>query len=270
MSFVNRDTSTADVVLSSSASAVADKPTGKVIFDGRITTKPHTLKLGNSIGLELNAPENVVSNLNLRHTDNATAVVRFGTDYALSGGVARVTFPTYGSKPVDFDLDGTTQHIQGFTARTSGYYGSTSRILSSDGPGTLRVSQASDVEFDAYIATNVTIQMEGSATLTFAHATAFKAGSTLALSNGTVAVSSVTALNENVALKFLGGTISIPAGQTAQVGEAYYLDGDGELKQLPRGTYGPGVETIGAFFVPGSGSIRVRKGNGCGFILVFR
>ena len=270
MSFVNRDTATADVVMSSSASAVADKPTGKVVFDGRITTMPHALKLGNSIGLELNAPENVVSNLYLRHGDNATAVVKFGTDYALSNGVAMVTFPTYDSKPVDFDLCGTTQHIQGFAARYQSNRGSTSRILSSDGPGTLRISQASDVEFDAYVATNVTIQMDGSATLTFAHETAFKAGSTLVLSNGTVAVSNATALNEDVALKFLGGKISIPSGQTAQVGEAFYLDEHGQLKQLPRGTYGPGSEKIGEFFAPGSGSVHMRKGRGRMFVIIVK
>ena len=123
--------------------------------------------------------------------------------------------------------------------------------------------------FEGYVATNVTIQMEGAATLTFTNSTVFKAGSTLAVSNGTVAVSYATALNEDVTLKLLGGTISIPEGQTALVGEAYYLDGNGELKPLKKGTYGPGDSTIGSFFAPGSGSIRVRKGARCGFIISF-
>ena len=140
-------------------------------------------------------------------------------------------------------------------------------ISSSSGPGTLRISQPSDVVFEGYVATNVTIQMEGTATLTFSLATAFKAGSTLAVSNGTVAVSNATALNEDVTLKLMGGTISIPEGQTALVCEAYYLDGNGELKPLYRGTYGPGDSTIGSVFAPGSGSIRVRKGAGRGFII---
>lgn len=261
---------TADVGFYSTASSLADKPTGKVVFDGRITRVPRLAKLGNPIGLEFNAPENAITNLYLRHGDNATAVVKFGTDYALSNGVAMVTFPTYDSRPVDFDLCGTTQHIQGFAARSQSNRGSTSRILSSDGPGTLRISQASDVEFDAYVATNVTIQMDGSATLTFAHETAFKAGSTLVLSNGTVAVSNATALNEDVALKFLGGKISIPSGQTAQVGEAFYLDEHGQLKQLPRGTYGPGSEKIGEFFAPGSGSVHMRKGRGRMFVIIVK
>ena len=70
-----------------------------------------------------------------------------------------------------------------------------------------------------------------------------------------------------MSLKLMGGKISIPEGQTALVGETYYLDGNGELKPLMRGTYGPGDSKIGSFFAPGSGSIRVRKGEGMGFIL---
>ena len=112
--------------------------------------------------------------------------------------------------------------------------------------------------------------MEGSATLTFAHATAFEAGTTLVLSNGTVAVSSTTVLNEGVSLKFLGGKISIPSGQTAQVGEAYYLDENGKLKQLLRGTYGADSAKIGSFFAQGSGSVHVRKGQDRMFVIIVR
>ena len=270
MDFGTRNNSdTADVMLSSSASVAADMPTGKIVFDGRITRLPRRLVLNDAVGLELNASENVMTNLFLRHVDNATAVVSFGASYALSNGEALVSFPVYSSTPVDFDLNGTVQHILGFAPGRTGYIGYTSRISSSGEPGTLRISQPSDVVFEGYVATNVTIQMEGAATLTFTNSTAVKAGSTLAVSNGTVAVSYATALNEDVTLKLLGGTISIPEGQTALVGEAYYLDGNGELKPLKKGTYGPGDSTIGSFFAPGSGSIRVRKGARCGFIISF-
>ena len=257
-----------NLMMNSTAGAAADMPSGTVVFDGRISRLPRRLDLANPICLELNAANNAITNLYLRHgNDNATGVVRFGTSYALTDGQATVTFPQYPLRPVDFDLNGTVQHILGFAPGAGGQKGSTSRIISSEAPGTLRVSQASDVEFEGYVATNVTIQMEGTATLTFSHATAFKAGSTLAVSNGTVAVSSVSALNEDVSLKLLGGRISIPEGQTAQVGEAYYLDGNGELKPLLRGTYGPGDSKIGSFFAPGSGSIRVRKGPALGIIV---
>ena len=164
------------------------------------------------------------------------------------------------------------QHVKGFAAkgRSDSPGASGCRILSSGGPGTLRISQPSDVVFEGAVATNVTIQMEGAATLTFSHATAFKAGSTLAVSNGTVAVSSASALNEDVSLKLLGGKISIPSGQTALVGETFYLDANGDLKPLMRGTYGPGDSKIGSFFASGSGSIRVKKGPSLGFVLIYR
>ena len=68
-------------------------------------------------------------------------------------------------------------------------------------------------------------------------------------------------------LKLLGGAISVPDGQTAEVGEAFYLNGNGELVPLYKGTYGPGDGTIGSFFAPGSGSIRVRKGPARGFVI---
>ena len=271
MDFGRRNNSdTADVVLESSATAAADKPTGRVVFDGRIASLPRRLVLGNAVGLELNAVGNAITNLNLRHGDNATAVVSFGTSYALSNGQAMVTFPTYDQKIVDFDLNGTVQHIAGFSSRYQSYKGDTSRISSSDGPATLRVSQPYDVEFDGYVATNVTLQKEGAVALTFTHSAAFRAGSTLAVSNGTVAVSYASALNEDVTLKLMGGNLSIPSGQTAMVGEAYYLDGSGNLKQLHRGTYGPGDATVGAFFAPGSGSIRVMQGEDLGLILLVK
>ena len=245
-------------------------PTGTIAFDGRITRLPRRLELGNQIRLEFNAPENAITNLWLRNEDSATAVVSFGASYALSNGQALVTFPRYSSKPLDFDLNGTVQHIARFGTRASGNAPTTSRISSSGAPGVLRISQSSDVDFEGYVATNVTIQMEGTATLTFTHETAFNAGSTLAVSNGTVAVSNASALNADVTLKLLGGTISIPAGQTAQVGEAFYLDGNGKLILLRNGTYGPGDRTIGSFFAPGSGFIRVRKGVRNGFNISFK
>lgn len=267
----------ADVHLFSSSSAIATKPTGKVVFDGRITKLPLRLKLDNAVGLELNASENAITNLYLRHVDSlptgvASPIIRFGTSYALSNGLAMVTFPTWIAASVDFDLNGTLQHVKGFAAKgrsdSPGARGC--RILSSGGPGTLRISQPNDVVFEGSVETNVTIQMEGAATLTFSHETAFKAGSTLAVSNGTVAVSSASALNEDVSLKLMGGTISIPEGQTALVGETFYLDANGDLKPLPRGSYGPGDGKVGAFFASGSGSIRVKKGPGLGFVLIYR
>ena len=270
MDFGTRNNSdTANLILGSTAGKVADAPTGTIAFDGRITRLPRRLELGNPIRLELNASENTITNLYLRHGKNATAVVSFGDSYALSNGQAVVTFPNYNSSPVDFDLNGTTQHIARFVARSNGAAPESSRISSSNAPGVLRISQSSDVNFEGYVATNVTIQMEGTATLTFTHATAFKAGSTLAVSNGTVAVSNASALNADVTLKLLGGTISIPAGQTAQDGEAFYLDGNGKLIPLCNGTYGPGDRTIGSFFAPGSGSIRVRKGMSKGLVIIF-
>ena len=265
------DSKTADVTLSSSASSKLDRPqvpTGKIVFDGRITRMPRMMKRVNPIGLEFNAADNAITNLYLRasdaYDDNAPSVVKFGTSYALSNGQAKVTFPKSGEdlRAVDFDLNGTVQHILGFVSGMS----AATRISSSAGHGTLRVSQASNVDFEGYVATNVTLQMEGAATLTFSHSTAFKAGSTLAISNGTVAVSNASALNEDVTLKLLGGKISIPEGQTALVGEAYYLDGNGELKPLKKGTYGPNNSTVGSFFAPGSGSVRVKKGEGYGFV----
>ena len=229
------------------------------------------MKRVNPIGLEFNAADNAITNLYLRASDanydEVSSVVKFGTSYALSNGQAKVTFPkrdTNGkdSRPVNFDLNGTVQHILGFVANMC----PATRISSSAGHGTLRISQPSDVEFEGYVATNVTLQMEGAATLTFSHSKAFKAGSTLVVSNGTVAVSNASALNEDVTLKLLGGKISIPEGQTALVGEAYYLDGNGELKPLKKGTYGPNNSTVGSFFAPGSGSVRVKKGEGYGFV----
>ena len=256
----------ADVSLTSSSSSAAARPTGKIVFDGRITRMPRRFRLVNAVSMELNAADNVITNLFLGYGDKATAVVRFGASYALSNGQAMVTFPARGasSRSVDFDLNGTVQHILGFVPNMS----DTSRISSSAGSGTLRISQPDDVVFEGYVATNVTIQMEGAATLTFTNSTAFRAGSTIAVSNGTVAVSSATAFNEDVTLKLLGGKISIPEGQTALVGETYYLDEGGDLKPLLRGIYGPGDSTIGSFFAPGSGLIRVKKGEGCGLMII--
>lgn len=270
MDFGTRNNSdTANLVLGSTATVAADKSTGKIVFDGRITRLPKRLVLGNAVGLELNAAGNAITNLNLRHGDYTTSVVSFGTSYALSNGQAMVTFPTYSLTLVDFDLNGTVQHINGFVSRQNNTSGtSNSRISSSGGAGTLRVSQPSDAVFDGYVATNVTIQMEGAATLTFTNSTAFRAGSTLAVSNGTVAVLYATALNEDVALKLMGGTISIPSGQTVRVGEVYYLDEKGAMMQLRRGLYGPGDATVGAFLAPGSGSIRVTKGESGGLLLI--
>ena len=88
----------------------------------------------------------------------------------------------------------------------------------------------------------------------------------LAGANRTVKNVSELAAYDGVTLELLGGILSIPAGQTALVGEVFYLDGNGNLKPLKRGTYGPGDGTIGAFFAPGSGSIRVRKGVPRGFM----
>ena len=261
MDFGTRNNSNSAVVsLDSAAENVADSPTGTIAFDGRITQLPRSLNLASPIRLEFNAADNAITNLNLHHGQNATAVVSFGTDYALSNGQAMVTFPRYQGQPVDFDLNGTTQHIAGFAARTSGVAPTTSRISSSGAPGVLRVSQASDVSFEGYVATNATIQMEGDATLTFTHETAFRAGSALVVSNGTVAVSSATALNRDVNLSLLGGAISIPSGQTAVVGSASYLDANGAVEVLPNGVYGPGDASVGAYFAAGSGSIRVTKG----------
>jgi len=59
---------------------------------------------------------------------------------------------------------------------------------------------------------------------------------------------------------WLGGTISIPAGQTAKVGHAYYLDSNGNVKELLKGRYGPGSSRVGVFFAPDSGMIHVRRG----------
>ena len=271
MDFGTRNNSdTANLALDSTAGKVADAPTGTIAFDGRITRLPRRLELGNPIRLEFNASENTITNLFLRHGKSATAVVSFGASYALSNGQAVVTFPNYNSHPVDFDLNGTTQHIARFVARSNGAAPESSRISSSNAPGVLRISQSSDVNFEGYVATNVTIQMEGTATLTFTHATAFRAGSTLAVSNGTVAVSSATALNENVTLKLLGGTISIPAGQTAKVGHAYYLDSNGNVKELLKGRYGPESRKVGVFFAPGSGMIHVRRGGDAGMRIDLR
>ncbi len=266
------DTDTADVRLNSTSSVVADMPTGTIAFDGRISRVPRRFCVERAIRVELNASDNVITNLNLRHTTSteSTATLFFGASYALSNGQAMVFFPYYSNQAVDFDLNGTVQHIKGFAPRYKDYKGKKSRISSSSGPGTLRVSQATDVEFDAYVATNVTLQMEGAATLTFTHDTAFEAGSTLAVSNGTVAVSSATALNENVTLKLLGGTISIPAGQTAKVGHAYYLDSNGNVKELLKGRYGPESRKVGVFFAPGSGMIHVRRGGDAGMRIDLR
>ena len=250
------NSSSAVVSLGSATENVADSPTGTIAFDGRITQLPLSLKLDSPIRLELNAADNAITNLNLRHSKAATAVVSFGTDYALGGGQAMVTFPNYQSQPVDFDLNGTTQHIAGFAARTSGVAPTTSRISSSGAPGVLRVSKPDDVVFEGYVATNVTIQMEGTATLTFTHATAFKAGSTLAVSNGTVAVSNASALNEDVTLTLMGGTLSLPEGETV-VHRVDYLE-DGELKSLPKGTYSAGDESKIGSYLTGSGTLRVR------------
>ncbi len=175
-----------------------------------------------------------------------------------------VTFPQSGA--ADFNLNGTVQLIRGFA---SGDMSVDNRISSSAGPGTLRVSPPTgiDVTFAGYVATNATIQMEGEATLTFANETAFRAGSALTVTKGTVAVSHATAFNKDVTLKLLGGKISIPAGETAIVGETFYLAG-GALQPLNRGTYGPGDRKIGAFFATGSGSITVKKGLGNGFMAI--
>ena len=103
---------TADITLGSTAAGVADMPTGTIAFDGRITRLPRRLQLDSPIRLEFNAPENVITNLNLRYEENyksgTSAVVSFGASYALSNGQALVTFPRYESKPLDFDLNGAT------------------------------------------------------------------------------------------------------------------------------------------------------------------
>ncbi len=263
------NSSSAVVSLDSATENVADSPTGTIAFDGRITQLPLSLNLDSPIRLELNAANNAVTNLNLRHGQNATAVVSFGSDYALSNGQAMVTFPHYQGQPVDFDLNGTTQHIAGFAARTSGVAPTTSRISSSGAPGVLRVSQASDVSFEGYVATNVTIRMEGDATLTFTHATAFKAGSTLAVSNGTVAVSNASALNEDVTLTLMGGTLSLPEGETV-VHRVDYLE-DGELKSLPKGTYRAGDGSKIGSYLTGSGTLRVKTSDvKTSFIIIVR
>ena len=250
------DSDDAAVMLSSSASAGSDMSTGKIVFDGRFTRVTRGVKMVDPICVELNAEKNSITN-NLWLSDGE---FRFGTSHALSNVQVKVAFPQSGA--ADFNLNGTMQLIRGFASGMGG----ANRISSSGGSGTLRISPPSDVEFGGYVATNVTIQMEGAATLTFANATAFRAGSALAVKNGTVAVSYATALNEDVTLKLLGGTISIPAGQTALVGDTFYLDGNGALKPLKRGTYGPGDSKVGAFFASGSGSIIVKKGPSQGFM----
>ena len=258
MSFGTRnDSDNAALMLSSSASSESDMKTGKIEFDGRVAKLTRGMNMVNPICVELNAEKNSITN-NLWLSDGE---FRFGTSHALSNVQVKVAFPQSGA--ADFNLNGTMQLIRGFASGM----GDANRISSSGGSGTLRISppESIDVTFAGYIATNVTIQMEGAATLTFANATAFRAGSALAITKGTVAVSHATALNKDVTLKLLGGQISIPAGETAIVGETFYLDG-GKLKPLLRGTYGPGDSKVGGFFVEGSGSITVRKGPRKGFM----
>ena len=224
------------------------------------------MKMVDPICVELNAEKNsITNNLWLSGGDVAPSEFRFGTSHALSNTQVMVTFPQSGA--ADFNLNGTVQLIRGFASGAD--MSADNRISSSAGPGTLRVCPPTgiDVTFAGYVATNVTIQKEGAATLTFANETAFRAGSTLAVSNGTVVLSHATALNRNVTLKLLGGKISIPAGETALVGETFYRDGK-ELKPLMKGTYGPGDSKIGAFFAEGSGCITVKKGMSNGFMAI--
>ena len=266
MSFGTRNTADAALMLSSSASSESDMKTGKIELDGRVAKLTRGMNMVNPICVELSADKNsITNNLWLSGGTAAPSEFRFGTSHALSNTQVMVTFPQSGA--ADFNLNGTRQLIRGFASGAD--MSADNRISSSAGPGTLRVCPPTgiDVTFAGYVATNVTIQKEGAATLTFANETAFRAGSTLAVSNGTVAVSYATALNRNVTLKLLGGKISIPAGETALVGETFYLDGR-ELKPLMKGTYGPGDSKIGAFFAEGSGSITVKKGVGNGFMAI--
>ena len=246
MDFGTRNNSgSADVSLDSTAENVADMPTGTIAFDGRITRLPRSLNMVNPIRLELNAANNAVTNLNLRHSRDATAVVSFGTDYALGGGLAMVTFPNYQSPMVDFDLNGTTQHIAGFAARTSGNPPTTSRVSSTGAPGTLRVSQPFDVEFDGYIAENVTLRLEGPATVTFTHRAPFRHGSTLALAGGGAVFSEQSASLVGASLVLLGGSLGLPSG-TLFVDRLYCDDGSGGIRPAPKGRYSstsvPGAE----------------------------
>ena len=240
---------------------------GRIVFRGKLTLG--NLKVKNPMTIELNAVSNSIDKIVDARLTNFSKPITIvcGGENAFHNGSCVISF-SYSQnnfRYANFDLNGHDQYIGTPESGTPG-----AAFVSSDGEAVLRVNCTANRNFRGTVATNVVLQKEGDSTLTFSHATAFKAGSTLAVSNGTVAVSNVTALNEDVTLKLLGGTISIPEGQTALVGETFYLDANGDLKPLQRGTYGPGDSKIGSFFASGSGSIRVKKGPGLGFVLIYR
>ena len=155
----------------------------------------------------------------------------------MGNGQAMVAFPDYQSNlvMVDFDMNGTTQHIAGFAARTGGKAPTTSRIRSSGAPGTLRVSPPADTVFEARFETNATLKLEGPAMLTFTHQRPFLPGSTLKLAGGKAVFDATVVDLSQSSLVLSGGSLSLPEGTT--VLDRLYADGSGGIRPAPRGFY---------------------------------
>ena len=107
------------------------------------------------------------------------------------------------------------------------------------------MSQPFDVEFDGYVAENVTLRLEGPATVTFTHRAPFRHGSTFALAGGGAVFSKQSASLVGASLVLLGGSLGLPAG-TVFVDRLYCDDGSGGIRPAPKGRYSstsvPGAE----------------------------
>ncbi len=242
---------------------------GRIVFDGKIDSKYAVLegrimRIEAAVTVVLNAQSNRFEKI---YSGSKNANVICGTKDAIFDG--NMIWHPYGhatgSYPCSLDLAGYDQNMGCLTAGNK-----SAKIKSSDASATLSVNQTNEVSFLGTIATNVTLKMVGTGVLTFSNASAFEAGSTLAVSNGTVVLENATALNGDVDLEFLGGTISVPSGTIAEVGFASYVDEEGNLKDLCTGYYDSSATLVGSYFASGSGSIHVTKGRPGGMVLIFR
>ncbi len=239
---------------------------GRVVFDGAICPEQAGgVRILSPLTVEFNAVSNSISEIRDVRAEyrNKTIYVIFGVEDAFPYGSVEVH--PLNNAPMVFDLKGNDQYFGTVYPGMSDV-----KFVSSAGVAVMRVNQTTAHTYAGTVGTNVVFQKEGSETLTFSHTAAFEAGSTLVVSNGAVVAENSTALNKDVDLKLLGGTISVPSGTTAEVGHAWYDKGDGTQRDLARGEYGPGSGILGSHFAAGSGSIFVTKGRPGGFFLIFR
>lgn len=188
-----------------------------------------------------NAPSNVVD----RVGGGNYFTIETGADYAFAEGRTAVLFR---SDEVSFlKLNGHDQHIGSISG------GHSKTEISSTAPATLRVNQTNDVVFAGFVSSNIVFVKEGAAQLGFSKADALKGA--VRVVAGTLAPEA-GALATSAQLAFEGGTLSLPAGETA-VHRVDYLE-DGELKSLPKGTYSAGDKSKIGSYLTGSGTLRVK------------